>query len=133
MSALTSGQGAGWPDYGLTIFVQPRCLASRRLMTLVGSRLDAAECEVPLILAVTGERDEARRLAATCSVRCRLAHVPSDELPEEIRRSVPCAVVLTKGRLVRHAGSMRDEAAVTSFIEACGDMRLRQWFNGLPT
>ncbi len=101
-------------------------------MALVGDRLDAAKSVVPLILAVAAEPDEAGRLAATFSARGRLAHIRPILLPEVIRESIPCAVMLAPGRLVRHAGGMSDEAAVTRFIEACGDKRLRQWFNGWP-
>jgi hypothetical protein len=131
VSSLTAGQSGQLPDSALVIFVRPRCVASRRLMTLIDAKLQAAKSEVPVILAVAAEPDEARRLAAA-SESAGLLHLPPGRLPEEIRGSIPCAVMLAPGRRVRHAGGMSNAAAVGSFIEACGDKRIRQWFNGLP-
>jgi hypothetical protein len=133
-SALTAGQSEHLPDSpdsALMIFVRPRCVASRRLMTLIDDELDPTKSEVPVILAVVGEHDEARRLAAA-SRQCGLVHILASQLPREIRDSIPCAVMLAPGRRVRHAGGMSDTATVARFIEACGDRRIRQWFNGLP-
>lgn len=130
VSALADGRTAQLPDSGVIIFVQPRCVASRRLMGLIDDRLDAMKSEIGVTVAVAGEHDEARRLAVSAPGRYQLVHIPHSRLPSELRESVPCAVMLAPGRRVRHAGGMSDDAAVARFIEACGDSRVRQWFNG---
>jgi hypothetical protein len=132
VSALGDGQTGQLPDSGLVIFVQPRCVASRRLMSLIGGQLDVARSGVPVILAVAGGLGEAQRLAVAAPVRTQLVHVLPSRLPREIRESIPCAVMMAPGQRIRHAGSMSDSAAVTRFIEACGDPRVRRWFNRLP-
>jgi hypothetical protein len=113
----------------MIIFVRPRCIASRRLMTLIDGRLDAMKSEVPMTVAVVGEHGEAQRLANSALGRSQLVHVRPGRLPRELRGFIPCAVTLAPGRRVRHAGAMGDDAAVARFIEACGDKRVRQWFN----
>lgn len=131
IGALTTEEEVQLPDSALIIFVRPRCVASRRLMTLLDDKLDVANSAVPVILAIVGDPAEARRLAATSGQR-ELMHVQADRLPAEILNSIPCAVMLASGRRVRHAGALSNGAAVASFAEACGDKRTRQWFNGLP-
>jgi hypothetical protein len=131
VSALPTEEDVQLPGSALMIFVRPRCVASRRLMTLIDDKLDLAKSAVPVVLAVVGDPAEARRLAATSGQRA-LAHVQADRLPAEIIDSIPCAVMLASGRRVRHAGGMSNAAAVARFAEACGDKRTRQWFNGLP-
>jgi hypothetical protein len=131
VSALTAGQSEEVPDSALMIFVRPRCVASRRLMTLIEDELDTAKSEVPVILAMVGEPDEVQRLAAA-SGQCRRVHVLASRLPGEIRGAIPCGIMLAPGWRVRHAGGMSDAPAVARFVEACGDKRIRQWFNGLP-
>ncbi|HEY2579057.1 MAG TPA: hypothetical protein VGI74_22340 [Streptosporangiaceae bacterium] len=132
VSALTGGRTGRLPDSGLVIFVQPRCVASRRLTAMIDGQLDVAKSEVPVILAVVAEQDEARRLAVAAPGQAQRVHVLPSRLPSELRTSIPCAVMLAPGRRVRHAGSMSDDSAMTRFIEACGDKRVRQWFNSLP-
>ena len=132
VSALDAGQTGQLPDSGLVVFVQPRCVASRRLMALIDGQLDGAKSKVPVILAVAGEHDEAQRLAVAAPGQTQLVHILPGRLPRELRESIPCAVMLAPGQRVRHAGGMSDSAAVTRFIEACGDARVRQWFNSLP-
>jgi hypothetical protein len=132
VSVLGDGRTGQLPDSGLVIFVQPRCVASRRLMALIDDQLDVAKSGVPVILAVAGELGEAQRLAAAAPGRTQLVHVLPSRLPRELRESIPCAVMMAPGRRIRHAGSMSDSAAVTRFIEACGDTRVRRWFNRLP-
>lgn len=130
--ALADGQTGQLPDSGLVIFVQPRCVASRRLMALINGRLDVATSEVPVVLAVAGEPAEAQRMSVAADGRAQLVHIRPSQLPRELRESIPCAVMLAPGQRVRHAGSMSDTAAVTRFIEACGDKGVRRWFNSLP-
>lgn len=132
VSALDAGQTGQLPDSGLVVFVQPRCVASRRLMALLDGQLDVAKSGVPVILVVAAEQDEAQRLAAAAPGQTQLVHIRPSRLPRELSESIPCAVMLAPGRRVRHAGSMSDSAAVTRFIEACGDKRVRQWFNRRP-
>ncbi len=131
VSALPAEEDVQLPDSALMIFVRPRCVASRRLMTLIDDKLDVARSAVPVILAVVGDPAEARRLAATSGPH-ELVRVQAGWLPAEVLDSIPCAVMLASGQRVRHAGGMSNRAAVARFAEACGDKRTRQWFNGLP-
>lgn len=128
---LAGGRTRPLPECGLLVFVQPRCVASRRLMALL-DELDPAKSEVPVTLAVAGEHPEAQRLVIASVGQAHLLQVLPSQLPAELREFIPCAVMLTPDWRVRHAGSMSDDTAVTRFIEACGDKRIRQWFNNLP-
>lgn len=132
VSALASGESGELAAPALVIFVQPRCVASRRLLGLASDWPDAAESEVPVVLTVAGEPAEAARLAAEAPVRFDLSYVHPADLPAGLIDSIPCAVMLTPERRVRHAGPVGDSATMIRFIEACGDRRVRRWFSAQP-
>lgn len=116
------------PGPSVIVVVDPKCVASKRIVKELWSWLDRIECPLPFTWIVAAAGPAARRFASETNLEAAVV-IKAKHSRRAGVDVAPIAIYCDQAGKVTHLAQIADAASIASFMTGCPSSALRRWFN----